>query len=52
MKVIIGFKLFIAKKTTEKKKTWGPINSTTNFSITVTLGKTSFEVFQQMVASA
>ncbi|PLW41565.1 hypothetical protein PCASD_10000 [Puccinia coronata f. sp. avenae] len=52
MKVLIGFKLFIAKKSTQKKKSWGPINSTTDFSITVTLGKTSFEVFQQMVASA
>jgi hypothetical protein len=52
MKIMIGLKLFIAKKTTHKKKTWGPVNSTHDFPITVTVGKTSFESFQKLVARA
>ncbi|PLW51084.1 hypothetical protein PCASD_02410 [Puccinia coronata f. sp. avenae] len=52
MKIMIGFKLFIAKKTTHKKKTWGPVNLTHNFPITVTVGETSFESFQKLVARA
>jgi hypothetical protein len=50
--VMIGFKLFIAKKTQQKKKSWGPINSTHDFPITVTFSKTSFESFQNLVAAA
>jgi hypothetical protein len=52
MKIMIGFKLFIAKKTTQKKKTWGLVNSTHDFPLTVTVGKTSFKFFQKLVARA
>jgi hypothetical protein len=52
MKIMIGFKLFIAKKMAQKKKTWGPVNSTHDFPITVMVGETSFESFQMLVARA
>jgi hypothetical protein len=50
--VLIGFKLFIAKKTQQKKKLWGAVNSSHEFPVTVVIGETSFEAFQKMVASA
>ncbi|PLW11419.1 hypothetical protein PCASD_20201 [Puccinia coronata f. sp. avenae] len=49
--VLIGFKLFIAKKTQQKKKSWGAVNFSHEFPVTVVIGETSFEAFQKMVAS-
>ncbi|PLW35538.1 hypothetical protein PCASD_14364 [Puccinia coronata f. sp. avenae] len=50
--VLIGFKLFIAKKTQQKKKSWGAVNSSHAFPVTVVIGETTFDAFQKMVASA
>ncbi|KNZ53574.1 hypothetical protein VP01_319g5 [Puccinia sorghi] len=50
IKVIVAFKLFIAGKKRNNKKTWKAVKSRNVFDIEVMYGVTSFDEFQEMVA--